>query len=75
MSNEHLDRAIEAAEDATEGMPYLGNRSNHDRAYARALVAELLRGMDEPPLDPPAILGWDLAIKVIKRRAGLEGEG
>ena len=75
MSNEHLDRAIEAAEDATEGMPYLGNRSNHDRAYARALVAELLRGMDEPPLDPPAILGWDLAIQVIKRRAGLEGEG
>ena len=75
MSNEHLDRAIEAAEDATEGMPYLGNRSNHDRAYARALIAELLRDMDEPPLDPPAILGWDLAIQIIKRRAGLEGEG
>lgn len=63
---EHLDRAIVVADRVI---------NEDDRTYARALVAELLRDMDEPPLDPPAILGWDLAIKVIKRRAGLEGEG
>ena len=45
------------------------------RKFVGNIIAELLRGMDEPPLDPPAILGWDLAIKIIKRRAGLEGEG
>ena len=77
MSNEHLDRAIEAAEDATEGMPYLGNRSNHDRAYARALVAELLRGMDKEDADPCCqwSIGWGQALAEIRRRAGLEGEG
>ena len=51
------------------------NSAGHDRTYASALIAELLRNMDQPPLDPPAILGWDLAIQVIKRRAGVEGEG
>jgi hypothetical protein len=65
-----LDRAIEVAKEAAAdwrdgSIP----RSFPYRKFARALIAELLRGMDEPPLDPPAILGWDLAIKVIKRRA------
>ena len=47
-----------------------------DHAFARALVADLLRDMDDPPLDPEPMMGWDLAIKVIKRRAGIvEGEG
>ncbi len=57
-----LDAAIEAAEDATEGMPYLGNVSNHDRTYARALIAKLLEGMDGPESTE------------IRRRAGLEVE-
>ncbi len=43
-----LDAAIEAAEDATEGMPCLGNISNHDRTYARALIAKLIEGMWQP---------------------------
>lgn len=74
MANEHLDRAIVVAQDRV-----FNNKERLvdplDRTYASALIAELLRNMDEPPLDPPAILGWDLAIKIIKRRAGLEGEG
>ena len=70
-SNEHLDRAINAADHKVKEL----YDQKQKRRHARALVAELLRGMDEPPLDPPAILGWDLAIQVIKRRAGLEGEG
>ena len=73
-NNEHLDRAIVVAQERV-----FNNQERVvdplDRTYARALIAELLRDMDEPPLDPPAILGWDLAIQVIKRRAGLEGEG
>ena len=73
-NNEHLDRAIVVAQERV-----FNNQERVvdqlDRTYARALIAELLRDMDEPPLDPPAILGWDLAIKIIKRRAGLEGEG
>lgn len=68
-----LDRAIEAAAASIYREDVV--IQNCDRIYARALVAELLRDMDEPPLDPPAILGWDLAIQIIKRRAGLEGEG
>ena len=72
--HEHINAAIRAAEVAVWGnSPEVLHPWK--REMARALVAELLRGMDEPPLDPPAILGWDLAIKVIKRRAGLEGEG
>ena len=74
MTNEHLDRAIEAAEDATEGMPYLGNRSNHDRAYARALIAELLRDMPTFFANPPAKT-TEAVCNEIRRRAGLEGEG
>jgi|GEM_PF-3423995 len=78
-----LDRAIDAghaAVNAKDGFPSdwreQGKDYDTDRTYARALVAELLRDMDEPSLDPPAILGWDLALKVIKRRAGIvEGEG
>ena len=74
MTNEHLDRALEAAEDATEGMPYLGNRSNHDRAYARALIAELLRDMPTFFANPPAKT-TEAVCNEIRRRAGLEGEG
>ena len=73
-----LDRAIEAAEDAVEGVPYLGNVSNHDRTYARALIAELLRGMDGSDLSaisPAMVYGFNAALVEIKRRAGLEGEG
>ena len=75
MSNEHLDRAIVVAEDATEGMPYLGNRSNHDRAYARALIAELLRDMPTFFANPPAKT-TEAVCNEIRRRAGIvEGEG
>ena len=73
--HEHINAAIRAAE-----MAVWGNSPEvlhpWKREMARALIADLLRDMDEPLLDPPAILGWDLAIKVIKRRAGIvEGEG
>lgn len=74
MTNEHLDRAIVETRRKLKWVTECPT-TEMERTYARALVAELLRGMDEPPLDPPAILGWDLAIQVIKRRAGLEGEG
>ena len=68
---DQLDRALNAAHKAY-GSPEDWPITDEDRQFARALVAELLRDMDEPPLDPPAILGWDLAIMVIKRRAGLK---
>jgi hypothetical protein len=66
-----LDRAINAADHKVKEL----YDQKQKRRHARALIADLLRDMDEPPLDQPAILGWDLAITVIKRRAGLEGEG
>ena len=73
--HEHINAAIRAAEVAVWGnSPEVLHPWK--REMARALIADLLRDMDEPLLDPPAILGWDLAIKVIKRRAGIvEGEG
>ena len=70
-ASEHLDRAINAADHKVKEL----YDQKQKRRHARALIADLLRDMDEPPLDPPAILGWDLALMVIKRRAGLEGEG
>jgi hypothetical protein len=69
--DEHLDRLIVAANIAGKGWSP-SHPTKWDRTYARALVNELLRNMDEPPLDPPAMEGWDLALKVIKRRAGLK---
>ena len=74
MSNkhEHLDRAINAADHKVKEL----YDQKQKRRHARALIADLLRDMDQPPLDPPAILGWDLALTVIKHRAGIvEGEG
>jgi hypothetical protein len=69
--DETLNRLIVAANIAGKGWSP-SHPTKWDRTYARALVAELLRDMDEPLLDPPAIKGWDLAIIVIKRRAGIE---
>lgn len=69
-ANEHLDRAINAADHKVKEL----YDQKQKRRHARALIADLLRDMDEPPLDPPAILGWDLALTVIKRRAGIEGD-
>ena len=72
--HEHINAAIRAAEVAVWGnSPEVLHPWK--REMARALIADLLRDMDEPPLDPPAMTGWDLAIQVIERRAGLEGEG
>ena len=70
-ANEHLDRAINAADHKVKEL----YDQKQKRRHARALIADLLRDMDEPPLDPSAMKGWDLALMVIKRRAGLEGEG
>ena len=72
--DETLNRLIVAANIAGKGWSP-SHPTKWDRTYARALVAELLRDMDDPPLDPEPMMGWDLALKVIKRRAGLEGEG
>ena len=72
--DETLNRLIVAANIAGKGWSP-SHPTKWDRTYARALVAELLRDMDDPPLDPEPMMGWDLAIQVIKRRAGLEGEG
>jgi hypothetical protein len=48
-----------------------------DRTYARALVAELLRGMEQIPqlLLKDTGRGYAAALAEIRRRAGLEGEG
>jgi hypothetical protein len=72
-----LDAAIEAAEDATEGMPYLGNVSNHDRTYARAMIAKLLEGMElenDERRDPDWTYGYNAALTEMRRRAGIEGD-
>ena len=84
MTDTTQDAAIDAAETATEGMPYLGNVSNHDRTYARALIAKLLEGMepnDAPAMVPSAphtwqsyLFGHNAALTEIRRRAGIEGD-
>ena len=77
MSNEHLDRAIGVAQERV-----FNNQERVvdplDRTYARALVAELLRGMDKEDADPCCqwSIGWGQALAEIRRRAGIvEGEG
>lgn len=52
------------------------------RIFARALIAELLRGMEKDPYERDAsgaktysCIGFNAALAEIKRRAGLEGEG
>ena len=69
-----LDRAIVAADRVI---------NEDDRTYARALVAELLRGMEKDSDDPaaayPAItyrIGYNNALRDARRRVGIvEGEG
>jgi len=74
IDNTTLDAAIEAAETATEGIPYLGNVSNHDRTYARALIAKLLEGMGYPESNvtwSDFDDGYNAALTEIRRRSGL----
>lgn len=86
MSNKHLDRAINAGERAycdLVGFSYSPIKpDDEDRTYARALVAELLRGMEKDPYEKDAsgaktysCIGFNAALAEIKRRSGLEGEG
>lgn len=80
MSNkyEHIDRAIRAAEVAVWGN---SPETLHPwkREMARALVAELLRGMDGSDfryISPAMVYGFNAALAEIKHRAGIvEGEG
>lgn len=75
-----LDRAIVVADNAYcnhIGLPeHEFAVDEADRIYARALVAELLRGM-EPTRDmtPAARGGFMRAVREFERRAGLESEG
>ncbi len=70
---EHLDRAIGAALDAIGALKHDTWTSNEaDRTYARALVAELLRDMEDTDNDSYSS-GFNTALKQIRRRAGLEG--
>ena len=75
MSDEHLDRAI------LKGMMAVGGHPSNDeqrRTYARALIAELLRGMEdaEEELYLTWMDGFKDALAEIRRRAGIvEGEG
>lgn len=74
MSNEHLDRAIVAALEAHKMAPEALNDQMRD--FTRALVAELLRGMEqEVVLVRSYQHGFNDALAEIKRRAGLGGEG
>ena len=78
MSNkhEHIDQAIRAAEVAVWGnSPEVLHPWK--REMARALVAELLRGMEQIPqlLLKDTGRGYAAALAEIKRRAGLECEG
>ena len=77
-----LDRAIEAGTKAVCGTTdklIIADRRKQ-RAYARALVAELLRGIEcklrDEPLIPAAQAGANAALAEIRRIVGIvEGEG
>ena len=74
--HEHINAAIRAAE-----MAVWGNSPEvlhpWKREMARALVAELLRGMEPPEwFTTDEDCGFNAALAEIKRRAGIvEGEG
>ena len=73
-NNEHLDRAIVVAQERV-----FNNQERVvdplDRAYARALIAELLRDMPTFFANPPAKT-TEAVCNEIRRRAGIvEGEG
>jgi hypothetical protein len=65
-----LDAAIEAAL-AQTGFPD-GPPTEHNRTYARALIAKLLEGMDRPEREQRH--GYNAALTEIRRRAGIEGD-
>ncbi|MFN8993026.1 MAG: hypothetical protein ACK5X3_05090 [Pseudomonadota bacterium] len=74
MTDTTLDAAV------LSGMMAVGGHPTNDeqrRTYARALVAELLRGMEQIPqlLLKDTGRGYAAALAEIRRRAGLEGEG
>ena len=81
-----LDRAIVEAENAHSaflGGPKVGVQVDDGRrTYARALIAELLRGMEPEGEGCHGLVqfyhhqnGFNSALAEIRRRAGLEGEG
>jgi hypothetical protein len=70
MTNTTLDAAIEAAcKEVNIGRP--NGFQEFDRAYARALVAKLLEGMEAGDRGDFGY-GYDTALTEIRRRAGLE---
>ena len=69
-----LDRAIEVAAASIYREDVV--IQDCDRTYARALVAELLRGLRRNPKPETAWdLGYDAALDDVAAVAGLEGEG
>ncbi len=76
MSDNTLDAAIEAALVAHKMAPEACN--DQMRAFARALIAKLLEGMDGkdfPPITPRGMVyGYNAALTEVRRRAGIEGE-
>ena len=69
-NNEHLDRAINAADHKVKEF----YDQKQKRRHARALIAELLRDMPTFFANPPAKT-TEAVCNEIRRRAGLEGEG
>ena len=74
-STDRLDRAIAAAMDATHEP---GDVSLLHRQYARALIADLLEGLEKPEganLWWDEETGWDACLAAFRQRAGIEEEG
>ena len=72
-ANEHLDRAINAADHKVKEL----YDQKQKRRHARALVVELLRRMEPPEwFTTDEDCGFNVALAEIKHRAGIvEGEG
>jgi len=81
MTDNTLDAAILIAKKAEwkhHDLPndaFQNNIGAGDRTYARALIAELLRGMEPPEwFTTDEDCGWDAAISDLRLRVGLEYE-
>ena len=76
-STDRLDRAIRAANDAINFQP-LNRVPDHYRQYARALIADLLEGLEKPEganLWWDEETGWDACLEAFRQRAGIGEEG
>ncbi len=70
---ERLDRAIKEAYRNIDGEHDECADMNIERQYARALIADLLEGMEDNDDDSMSI-GWNGCLRTIRDRAGIGGE-